>query len=511
MKIIGTLIKKTTEISYKRNQKKTVDFSAQLLTLINLLRTAEYTQFGKHYRFNQILNESDFISKYQDMVPIMDYTEFHENWLKDTIEGKPDHTWPEVISYFALSSGTTGAPSKKIPVSKDMIRSFQKTSMSQTSVLHSLNLDAEIYQKSILTIGGSIKLKEVDNHFEGDLSGILRKHTSWITTPFTKPGKDIAELKDWNEKMKLITEKAPQWDISVMAGIPSWCIMLLENIVEHYQVESIHDIWPNLRVYVHGGVFMQPYVKRLEKISAQKIHLLDTYLASEGYFAYQVDEESKGMKLLIDKGIFFEFVPFDKEHFDSHGNIINKHRALTINEVVPGKDYAIVISSNAGLWRYLIGDLVQFLDSERREIKISGRIKQYLSLVGEHLTLDNINDAILAMSEKYAANLDEFTICVDEEAIQHHWYISTDIPLLEDELIQHLDTYLRSNNDDYDYARKYGLKMPLITIVPNLFFYHFMAAKGRLGAQNKIPRVMNKVQAREWKDYINSELINQAH
>ena len=168
-----------------------------------------------------------------------------------------------------------------------MIRSFQRTSMRQLSILHELNLSEKFYSASILTVGGSTKLNKKGKHIEGDLSGILKKHTSLILTPFAKPGNRITAIKDWNEKLQLIIEKAPKWNIGIIAGIPSWCILLMEKIVEHYGLRTIHEMWPNLEVYVHGGVFMEPYIDRLEKISGKKIKLLDTYLASEGYFAYQ--------------------------------------------------------------------------------------------------------------------------------------------------------------------------------------------------------------------------------
>ena len=166
-------------------------------------------------------------------------------------------------------------------------------------------------------------------HIEGDLSGILKRNTSIVATPFTRPGNRIAGIKDWNERLKIIVEKAPKWNIGAMVGIPSWCILLLEEIVKHYQLNSIQDIWPNFQVYVHGGVFMEPYIARLEKISSKKLFLLDTYLASEGYFAYQGSTRRKGMRLLLNTGIFYEFVPFNSDFFDENGVLINKQTAYS--------------------------------------------------------------------------------------------------------------------------------------------------------------------------------------
>jgi hypothetical protein len=199
----------------------------------------------------------------------------------------------------------------------------------------------------------------------------------------------------------------------------------MERIVEHYKLQHIHEMWPNLEVYVHGGVFMEPYIERLDKISGKKIKLLDTYLASEGYFAYQTSLHSNGMKLLLNNGIFFEFVPFNSDYFDENGELIDNHEAFTISQVKEGVDYAILISTNAGLWRYLIGDLVRFTNVDTYEIKITGRIKQFLSLCGEHLSLDNINQALLSVSRELKIGISEYTIYADSKNSQHNWYIGS--------------------------------------------------------------------------------------
>ncbi|NCA19528.1 MAG: GH3 auxin-responsive promoter [Crocinitomicaceae bacterium] len=426
MAIIGKLIQRTTAISYKRNAKKGIEYKYQLEVLRMLLEQSKNTKFGFVHSFHDVLKKADAVSEYQKYVPLTDYDKFKEEWLQETIDGAKDHTWKGKIKFFALSSGTTGSPSKRIPVTIEMIRSFQRTSLRQFSVLHELDLPEEFYGSSLLTVGGSTKLTKVAKHIEGDLSGILRKHTSLVVTPFTKPGKRITDLKTWNEKLEAIIEKAPIWNIGIIAGIPSWCILLMEKIVAHYQLDSIHDIWPNLQVYVHGGVFMDPYIERLEKLSKKKIYLLDTYLASEGYFAYQMSPKHKGMKLLLNNGIFYEFIPFNSDYFNEDGRLKDQHNALTISQIQAGIDYALVISTNAGLWRYLIGDLVRFVDIEEREIVITGRIRQFLSLCGEHLSLDNINQALMALNSEKGISVNEFTIYADIQAERHVWYLGID-------------------------------------------------------------------------------------
>lgn len=502
MPIIGKFIKKTTEISYKRSFRRSKEFYHQVVTLVKLLEKANKTQFGRVYSFNSILNDDDIIEAFQRTVPITDYTDFHDKWLESCKQGKRDVIWPGRIRHYALSSGTTGSPSKRIPVTTQMIRSFQRTSLKQISTLHALDLPDEVFQASVLAVGGSTKLVKGETHIEGDLSGILKKYTSPLAAPFAKPGKKITNLKNWNEKLALMVERAPEWNIGIMAGVPSWCIMLLEKIVEHHQLNSIHDIWPNFQVYVHGGVYMAPYMPRFEKVIGKQVHTLDTYLASEGYFAYQVAPDRKGMELLLKNGIFFEFVPFNSDYFDADGNLINQYNALALNEVEPGIDYALVISTNAGLWRYMLGDLVRFLDTSTHEIIISGRIKQYLSIVGEHLSLENINMAIQKVSQDRGIQISEFTIHVIEGALQHHWYVGVDSEVDKQEIMQEIDAEVCRLNDDYAAVRKYTLLPPEITILPNQTFYDFMDSLGKSGAQNKFPRVLNTEQRPKWLAYL---------
>ena len=305
--------------------------------------------------------------------------------------------------------------------------------------------------------------------------------------------------------MDKLVEKAPDWNISLVAGVPSWCILLMERIVEHYKVDSIHEIWPNFQVYVHGGVFMQPYIPRLEKITGKKVHLLDTYLASEGYFGYQVSPEKEGMKLLLNNGIFYEFVPFNNEFFDEDGVLKDTYKAYTLSEVTAGVDYAMVISTNAGLWRYMIGDLVQFLDVEERLFKISGRIKQFLSLCGEHLSMDNINTAIQKVTQEQKLEISEFCLFPEIAEQRHAWFIGTEGAITEEKLMDLIDTELKVLNDDYAGVRKVSLKQPVLKIVPLNSFYEFMESIGKIGSQNKVPRVMNKNQSDLWLEFLKNK------
>ena len=502
MAIIGKLLKKTNEISYKKKFKKGKEYNNQLRTLHKLVDKAKFTKFGHTYHFEGIVIGEKVVEDFQQTVPITYYEEFHDKWLAATIEGEKNHTWPGKINHFALSSGTTGSSSKRIPVTKQMIRSFHKTSMNQTSTFYKLNLSDEFYAAKFLAIGGSTKLKKVGHHFEGDLSGILKKNTSFIFHPFTKPNNNIAKIADWNKKLEKIIEKAPSWDIGIIAGVPSWCLIVMERVVEHYKLKNIHEIWPNLNVYLHGGVYMEPYKTRLDRVLGKEIHLLNTYLASEGYFAYQTSPEREGMQLLLGNGVFYEFIPFNRGFFDENGNLKDKHIAFNLSQVQPGIDYAMVITTNAGLWRYMIGDLVQFTDVEHYEIKITGRIKQFLSLVGEHLSLDNINEAINTVGKKLNLEIDEFCIVADTENCTHKWYIGTNSKVDKTEIMEVIDEKLQLLNDDYKTCRAHNLKNPSIKILSTDLFYAFLERNGKTGSQNKFPRVLSQEQGKNWLNFL---------
>lgn len=502
MAIIGRLIKKTTEITYKRNFNKGKEYKNQLKTLEKLVFKAADTVFGKKHLFHKILKSKDGVSLFQQNVPITDYDTFYKEWLIHSILGERDFTWPGRIKHFALSSGTSGSPSKRIPVTEDMIRSFQKTSVKQLSTLHELELPNTFFTGQILAVGGSTKLIKKKTHIEGDLSGILKKHTSFVVTPFTKPGVRITNLKDWNKKLELMIQEAPKWNIGIIAGVPSWCILLLEKIIEHYKLDSIHDIWPNFQVYLHGGVYMEPYKERLKKVTSKEVFLLDTYLASEGYFAYQKTIHSNGMQLLLNAGIFYEFIPFTNEFFDENGNLIDAHKAFTLSQVKENIDYAIVLTTNAGLWRYMLGDLVRFTNVEERSIKITGRIKQFLSLCGEHLSLDNIVTAVQTVAREKNIEITEFCLFADTDHQRHSWFFGTNDQVEVNELLAAVDHELGLLNDDYLAVRKHTLKTPIAQLLPVDTFYAFMESIGKAGAQNKVPRVMNVAQTEKWLAFL---------
>jgi len=268
-------------------------------------------------------------------------------------------------------------------------------------------------------------------------------------------------------------------------------------------------MWPNLSFYVHGGVAMEPYKKGFEKLLGKPITYIETYLASEGFLAYQNRQHAKGMKLAINNNIFFEFVPFDEQHFDAEGNMLPDARALMIHEVEEGRDYAILISTNAGAWRYLIGDTVRFVDLEHLEIIITGRTKHFLSLVGEHLSVENMNRAIQMVANELNVCIPEFTVAGIPYGnfFAHHWFVACDDPVDEAQLRLLLDAKLKQLNDDYEVERKHALKEVLLTVLPEHAFLDFMASKGKIGAQHKFPRVLKGKMWEDWQQFLQSHKI----
>ncbi|MBI3234124.1 MAG: GH3 auxin-responsive promoter family protein, partial [Bacteroidetes bacterium] len=369
-------------------------YARQQRVLKKMLLRAGNTAFGKEYHFDDILFSDHVIPDFQKQVPFHTYKEMNV-WWKRAYEGEKAVTWPGKTKYFALSSGTSEGASKYIPVTKQMIRAITRASMRQlVSIGRNRDIPKEVLTKQMLLIGGSTDLNFNGVNFCGDLSGITTGNVPFFAQPLTKPDLHIRAKKNWDEKINDIVNEASKWDISMVAGVPAWVQIIFERIIEHYHVKTIHDIWPNLQVYTWGGVSIEPYRKSIDKLCAKPLQYWETYLASEGFFSFQSRQDSKGMKLILNNGIFFEFIPFDDNHFDSDGNLLAGAQAITVKDVKKDVNYAIVISTCSGAWRYLIGDTVTFVNLKNLEIKITGRTKHYLSICGEHLSVDNMNTAV---------------------------------------------------------------------------------------------------------------------
>jgi len=485
--------------------------SQQLYVLKKMLKKARFTEFGQKFKFDEILMSRNLGKMFQQGVPTYNYSKIFKDWWYKALEGKPDVCWPGVIKLFALSSGTSESSSKYIPITKDLIRSNNITSIRHLLTLATYNNVPKraSVSKGWLLLGGSTQLQKSATYFAGDLSGIQAKNLPFWFQGLYKPGKKIAQEKDWSKKLDEIVEKAPQWDISILVGVPAWVQLCMEKIIERHKLKHIHEIWPNLAIYVHGGVAMEPYKRGFKKLLGKKITYIETYLASEGFLAYQSRQDAKGLKLALNNNIFFEFVPFDDENFDSEGDMIDNPEALMINEVQEGKDYAILISTNAGTWRYLIGDTVRFIDLKKNEIIITGRTKHFLSLVGEHLSVDNMNKAIELVSEELNISIPEFTVAGVPHGsfFAHQWYIATDDTVNSEELKIRIDNKLKELNDDYEVERKHALKDIFVDVLSEQTFMNFMKAKGKIGGQNKFPRVLKGKMLDDWQKFLNGVTI----
>lgn len=479
----------------------------QLSVLKNLLRKARFTQFGQLYKFDEILLSKHPGKRFQQLVPTYNYSKIYEEWWYKTLEGVPDVCWPGVIKYFALSSGTSEASSKYIPITKELIRSNTITSVKQLMSLTKYDhVPKSALGKGWLMLGGSTQLKKGPTYYAGDLSGIQQKNIPFwfLGLGLYKPGKKIARQPDWATKLEEVVANAPNWDIGFIVGVPAWLQLCLEKIIERYNLNNIHDMWPNLAFYVHGGVAMEPYKKGFEKLLGKPITYIETYLASEGFLAYQSRQETRGMQLALGNNIFFEFVPFDDKNFDSEGNMLEDPEVFMIHEVEENKDYAILISTNAGAWRYAIGDTVRFSDIERNEIIITGRTKHFLSLVGEHLSVDNMNVAIELASEELNISIPEFTVAGVPHGnfFAHEWFIGTDDKVDANHLAKVIDEKLKTLNDDYEVERNHALKEVTVNVLAENVFMDFMKSKGKVGGQHKFPRVVKGKILDDWKKFL---------
>ncbi|HEY6162426.1 MAG TPA: GH3 auxin-responsive promoter family protein [Bacteroidia bacterium] len=505
MALLGSILKRTIKIGKNvKDIRKKNGIRQQEVTLRKLLSKAEYTYFGEHYNFSKILNEKDLVNAFRSSVPVHDYSSIFKNWWYRTLNGESFVCWPGRVKYFALSSGTSEASSKYIPVTRDMLKSIQKSSIRQILTMGHFDLPETHFEKGMLMLGGSTHLNYNGTYFEGDLSGITTGNIPFWFQYFFKPGNRIARERDWNSKLDEITRNAKNWDISIIAGVPAWVQILMEKIIDHYKVNTIHDIWPNLNVYVHGGVSLAPYKKGFDKLIARPIIYLETYLASEGFIAYKDRPEGDGMKLVLDSGIFFEFVPFTEKNFDGDGNIISNPETLTVAEVQENTEYALLLSTCAGAWRYLIGDTVKFTSIQHYEIVITGRTKHFLSLCGEHMSQDNMNRAIEMVSDQLNIDIKEFTVAGIPygSLFAHKWFIGTDDKADPETVKKKLDENLKALNDDYRVERMAALKEVMVEIYPVGMFYEWMRINGKEGGQHKFPRVMKNNRLTEWEKFL---------
>jgi hypothetical protein len=509
MAILGSIIKRTLELRERMPRIRKVDGTKQQAKVLKkLLTKAEHTAFGTHYNFSKILSDQDVVSTYRNTVHTHDYNSMFQKWWYRAVNGEAYVCWPGRIKYFALSSGTSDSSSKYIPVTSDMLSAIKKSNIRQLIKQGSFNLPKEHFQRGALMIGGSTHLNYNGTYFEGDLSGIQAKNIPFFFQHFYKPGKRISKERDWETKLQEITKNAKDWDIGIVVGVPAWVQILFERIIAEYKVNTIHDIWPNLEIYVHGGVAIAPYKKGFEKLLGKQIMYFDTYLASEGFIAYQDRQGTDSCRMVLDNGIFFEFVPFTEQNFNAEGTIVETPETFHIGQVKEDVEYALLLSTCSGAWRYLIGDVIKFTSLERYEIIITGRTKQFLSLCGEHLSQDNMNRAIELVSGELNIEVKEFTVAgINYDTLfAHHWYIGTDDEVDVAVLRKRIDEVLKELNDDYRVERIAALKEVIIDVMPSHVFYDYMQSIGKIGGAFKFPRVLKGSKLQDWETYLKEKV-----
>jgi len=506
MAILGSIIKTAIDLRGALVSEKS-PVESQKEVLQNLLEKAKNTAFGKYYGFQKILVSKDVQKYFSEKVPYFDYHQMDEQWWNKTQEGLEDISWPGKPKYFARSSGTTGKTSKRIPVTDEMVEAIRNSGIKQIGALANFDIPSDFYEKEIMMLGSSTNLEEQNQFLEGEISGIGASNIPFWFRGFYKPGEEIALMEDWDQKVETIAKQAKDWDIGALSGIPSWMELMLKKVIEHHEVNNIHDIWPNLQVFTTGGVAFQPYEKSFNQLLAHPIIIIDTYLASEGFLAFQNRPDTTSMKLVTDNGIYFEFVPFHPKYILENGSISQDAPSLSLSEVKPNTDYVLIISTVSGAWRYLIGDTIAFTDVEKAEIKITGRTKFFLNVVGSQLSVNKMEVALREMEEKFDIKIPEFTLAAVKinGDFHHHWYLGTDTGVDENEIADALDICLKGANKNYEVARSKALKGVKVTTVNPEIFHGWNAKNKKKGGQVKMEKVMDEEKFKKWESFVKSQ------
>ena len=495
MSLLSAIIQKSARLSARAEYTRTGPADRQRRQLQQLLNKAKTTAFGRYYNFREILQAEDVPATYRRQVPATDYHALYDRWWSQAHQcDTPDVCWPGPVSYFALSSGTSQSSTKYIPVTDEMIFMMKRGARRLFMDLNRETLPTAHFTRQMLMVGSCTQLRPEGQHWTGDLSGIIGLNRPRWMERYYLPERDITRLPEWSDRIERIAEAATGWKVGSAVSNPMWMQLILEKIIERHGLRHIHELWPHFSLLVHGGVFFEPYRSTFEQLLGQPVHYVDSYLASEGFFAYQNRFDTRSMRLLTNGGIFFEFVPFTDKNFDDNGDLRSSHpESLDLDNVQEGVHYALLISTCAGAWRYLLGDTVQFTDTEHAEFRLTGRTKQFLSVCGEHLSIDNLNEAVRQADMALRAGVREFTVAGVREGSHwaHHWYVACENPAVsETAFARAVDEALCRLNDDYAIERVYALKTVQARLLPNALFLKWLEKRGKLNGQAKVPRVL---------------------
>ena len=464
-------------------------FEVQRDVLFELLKQGSKTEYGARYGFDDIRT----IEEFQKRVPLVDY-ETIKPYIERLRQGEEKLLWPTDIKWFAKSSGTTQSKSKFIPVSNEALEDCHfRGARDVLAIYMNLYPDNNLLSGKGLTLGGSHQVDNFNmNSFYGDLSAILIENQPWWAEFIRTPSQKVALIPDWEEKLEKLTHETLNENVTSLAGVPSWNLVMIKHLLNYTGKSNLLEIWPNLELFMHGGVSFAPYREQFQKvIPSPNMHYMETYNASEGFFAIQDDPASDSMLLMLDYGIFYEFVPLDE---------LTKPNptALTIADVEVGRNYAMVITTNSGLWRYLIGDTVTFTSKHPHKIRITGRTRHFINVFGEEVIVENAERALEKACKATGALVAEYTAApvymgTDRKGC-HEWFIEfVKQPSSIEEFAQVLDSTLCEVNSDYEAkrAKNVTLDFPVVTQAAQGTFFEWMRQRGKLGGQNKVPRLSN--------------------
>jgi len=470
--------------------------------LQNLVAKAKNTEIGRQYNFESIKNYKEFANR----VPVTSYEE-NEEQIERARKGENNIFWPTPIKWFAKSSGTTNAKSKFIPVSSDSLEDCHYAASKDLLCMYlNNNPNSQLFVGKSLRLGGSKEIYQENGTVYGDLSAILIDNMPFWAEFSSTPSSEVSLMNDWETKMQAIVNETIKENVTSLAGVPSWMLVLLNNVVETTGKGNIFDVWPNLEVYFHGGVNFDPYMDQYKKfLPKNDFKYYEIYNASEGFFAIQDQNEEKDLLLMLDYGIFYEFIPMN-----TYGT--SKERVIPLSEVEKGTNYAIVITTNAGLWRYKIGDTIRFTSIKPHRIKVTGRTKHHINVFGEELIIENAEAALKSVSQLTQSEIVDYTAApifmVGKEKGAHEWIIEfKKAPSDFTKFSDLLDKALQNVNSDYE-AKRFNnttLNAPTIHFAREKLFYDWLKEKDKLGGQHKVPRLSNT------RDYLEELLFLNKH
>lgn len=462
---------------------------AQREVLQDLVTSAQYTEFGRKYNFSQLFN----IRSFKQSVPIHEYEDM-KPYIQRIMDGEQNVLWNSPIYWFAKSSGTTSDKSKFIPISEESLEDCHyKAAKDVLTMYYQFNPDSELLTGKGLVLGGSHTISPMNHEAQyGDLSAVLLQNSPFWAHWLRTPELNIALMDEWENKIEKLANSTILENVTSISGVPTWTLVLFKRILEITGKKNMSEVWPSLQLYMHGGVSFTPYKEQFQKLIGKDIHYLEMYNASEGFFAAQEIPGEEGMLLFTDHGIFMEFMPVNE-----YGK--PNPKTIGLGDVELGKNYALVISTNGGLWRYLVGDTIQFTSLKPFRVKVSGRLKHYINAFGEELIVDNTDKAIAIACEKTGTIVNDYTAAPvyfsDASNGAHEWLIEFEKePEKMNDFADELDMALKNLNSDYEAKRhkNIALRKPVLHSVKKGLFTEWLRSKGKLGGQHKVPRLSNE-------------------